>query len=796
MCKRLLGISLLMALMLVISGISCSEDPSGADAEGSGCPYDFQCPLGTICINGDCVAGVCPYDFACPEDMDCVGGECVQPTNDCSFICPEGSICLEGRCVAIHSNCPGGCPDGTKCLNGRCVIIPSDCPGGCEDGQECIDNVCETISDACDPACSVGWVCIDNQCVELPGEGCDPECLAGWACVDNVCVEIPDNPVGTDGDSVCVINCGDEDDDNTIIPTDGDAPPLPDGDDTDAETIEYVEIEWDPNDFDYTQTPCDNNESLTIPAITVEPPQADFGAVPVGSTKHIELRVCNSGGADLHITGVQFSLDTSWEFYKFHDRLAITVEPGYATPIYLVYAPVNNEADSGDLTVLSDDPNNSAVHIPLNSSIKPMPLIRTNPRVMQFHGAAAGGVTTKMLEVTNVGTAGTTVRSLDILGGGASLYAVVEVSKMGEAPTPAPWTLQPENFLNAVVALDVPPSGPETVEDDTLEVVWISEVGTQRTPVTLTTGGSALCAVPIAEPDQHVRPLDTVHLDGSLSYDENGIIEFYMWEWVTKPDMTYRAIIKDANETNIQGVWSTESHPHFYAELAGTYQVRLSVKDEDEDCNPPPNQDIVTIVAVPDETIHVQLLWSQSSNDQDLHLIKPGGQHFRNCGGGVESDCHWCNCDTDHGQDPWCPPRGCPGPSDAPDWNQIGVREDDPTLDIDDISGRGPENINLSLPELGDYLVTVERYSGSSTTLQVTVRVWLFGVLFATYRYGPPDTATVIPQTSHWNVCWLRVHDPTFIEVIPIGTTTPSSRSRGEELTVDKEAWFREHRGY
>ena len=57
--------------------------------------------------------------------------------------------------------------------------------------------------------------------------------------------------------------------------------------------------------------------------------------------------------------------------------------------------------------------------------------------------------------------------------------------------------------------------------------------------------------------------------------------------------------------------------------------------------------------------------------DIDLHLVRPGGTPFDVSG----DDCYYANKN--------------------PDWNILNDNTDDPFLDVDDIDGNGPEEINL-----------------------------------------------------------------------------------------------------
>lgn len=604
---------------------------------------------------------------------------------------------------------------------------------------------------------------------------CSPECIEGMVCRDGACV--PDNTVDgdddeygppidgdiieqpTDGDRQEEAPDGDQvDGDGVVIDGDQDHDPVTDGD---GEMEEIEPDDWDP---DFPLSNCDNNPELQVPEIKLSANQVDFGAVAIGDFKEKILDVCNAGGVDLNLTSVQFSSETSPTFLKRVDDLPVNIPAGKSVPIYLRYYPNDSEADTGKLIIYSDDPNSSVEEVVLISAIKATPELIASPEVLQYLGTVASGEKQqKATRLTNIGLAPTSVLSLLPQLGETSPYKVLSVTKNDEGVSTGPWVLDRDEFLDVTVELTM---GDEAL-DDMLAVTWLKEDLETVLNVELTTSDLEMCAKPDAGPDQTVRPLDTVYLDGSLSHDINGVITEYKWEWKAKPAGSDRALIKNLQGDTIQGLWTDESKPNFYAELAGAYEIGLTVRDTDEGCSEV-NEDKVLISVVPDETVHIQLIWSDPGNDFDLHFIKPDGYHSRDCGKqDNDTDCCWSNCDTDMGRETPCPARGCPGPEDAPNWSDTASREDDPTLDIDDRNGRGPENINLSLPQQGDYLVTVENYNGSESAM-VKARVYLFGSLKATFQYGPPYTASGIPKHYHWNICYIRVHSATNIEVVPI----------------------------
>ena len=136
--------------------------------------------------------------------------------------------------------------------------------------------------------------------------------------------------------------------------------------------------------------------------------------------------------------------------------------------------------------------------------------------------------------------------------------------------------------------------------------------------------------------------------------------------------------------------------------------------------NPIQRVDVVAIAEPPplqDVALHVRLAWDTDLTDVDLHLLSPGGQMWT-----CEGDCYFANGN--------------------PNWGDPNRFEDDPFLDVDDVDGFGPENINLEDPAPGTYRVIVHYWDDHDGEIpESVVEVLRFGQVMASY--GPMRTPSV-----------------------------------------------------
>lgn len=225
----------------------------------------------------------------------------------------------------------------------------------------------------------------------------------------------------------------------------------------------------------------------------------------------------------------------------------------------------------------------------------------------------------------------------------------------------------------------------------------------------------AICAV---SPNTVTPPFQAATFDGSMSYDPSGDpLSSYAWTLISKPNGSSASLpFNSANQI-----------PGFYADLAGAYTAELTVTNQiglTDTCQ-------VTLESLPTQDLWVEMYWEQI-DDMDLHLLAPGGSY-----GDWDTDCYYLNC------------VGSP-----PDWGILGDSSDDPSLDLDDIDGLGPENINIYNPQsAGTYTVVVHDYSGSAPMdtqgpNNVTVTVYLNGTMAWTGSKAISGEDSVTPFCS------------------------------------------------
>ena len=232
-------------------------------------------------------------------------------------------------------------------------------------------------------------------------------------------------------------------------------------------------------------------------------------------------------------------------------------------------------------------------------------------------------------------------------------------------------------------------------------------------------------------------------------------------------DYTLTGSYSDPNSSPMAvGFWSELSAPPghsrdltasgleltFFADVAGDYLFELTVENSDglrDTCQ-------TRFTALTDDVVRIEMYWNPDyegaaadTSDVDLLLRRnPTGSYAYY---GSTDACYWSNCATCTepysvgdavrevrcrdflaGSPPAGYPEGDPWPAPRLSWSPGGIQTD-PRLDLDDVEGLGPENINIRRPNAGTYRVAVHYYdadsfsSGGSSNATAYVRILCAG---------------------------------------------------------------------
>lgn len=243
----------------------------------------------------------------------------------------------------------------------------------------------------------------------------------------------------------------------------------------------------------------------------------------------------------------------------------------------------------------------------------------------------------------------------------------------------------------------------------------------------------------VAGPDDEVVPNTWVYFLGSGSSDPNGQNLTYSWEMTQQPDGSSATLVTP-----------TSVSPSMLADLAGDYEICLTVTNIDG-C--PSQPSCLQLTVKPQVSLHLELTWDTTGSDLDLHYRAPQGTFYDgypSCGT-TSSDVYWCSSNPDWGS----------GNLGAPDL----VAVNDPILDVDNVIGYGPENINqevlLNSPQAQRVGVHYWRDAGGGLT-NARVRIYVDGELQL-------ETSQAMMGPQFWEVADIVVSDNgTSVTVTPL----------------------------
>lgn len=452
-------------------------------------------------------------------------------------------------------------------------------------------------------------------------------------------------------------------------------------------------------------TPENGVKSL-YPEIVVSPANLDFGDVVVDYSGTMDLEIKNSGRKALTLSSIDFDGPSERAFdvgdfdpvVEAGDTLAVPIS--FTPPTYLAYTDT--------ILVQSDDPENPEVVVRLfgEGVDGEKPDIALSSESLDFGTVSMGESVPLFFSVLNEGEGDLVIDTASLEGDGADNFSLLYPLE-GQTVTGG------STFSTAIIYTPTEEAG-----DNATLTITSNDPDEPNLEVVLLANGGGDYEYPIASlvcPDS-VAPLETVDLDASASYDPNGNEPLtFVWEVAAAPSGSSYDFTADEDSARI------------LTDIAGTYEVSLFVMNSIGLVSEPTS---CVMEAIPTDKIHVELIWNTGSSDLDLHLVRSGGEVFDS-----EDDACYCN--------------------PSPGWGDALSTTDDPTLDLDDMYGYGPENINIEEPADDTYDVYVHYFldnGGGYTT--ATVRFYLDGELIT-------EDAELMEGKDLWHVGTISWPDST-----------------------------------
>lgn len=473
--------------------------------------------------------------------------------------------------------------------------------------------------------------------------------------------------------------------------------------------VDYIDPD-EPEPFLKPRTYGRYNGPDRVPDIEVQA-SLDFDlSTREASTKPLLVR--NVGRSLLNVESLELEGVTG---FRVDTQGPLEIAPGEFVQLQVTLEPAEGDTQLEDvLLIRSDDPDEPRVEVRLTAQV-PAPCLDVSPSTIDFGEVTLGGQVTSSFLVRNcsetLDTTYTVYSLQDIDGGsGQGFGGAFSVSgRVDERVVLAPGesleidaTFFPFGVgsFQDIVRVDI-----EGAPQQQVTLLGIAKAPPEKCVETLISAnpwplGPGDFSPPI-EGTHNARPLESLLLSGAASSSSEGLpLDRMEWTLVSKPTDSTTLLEPQGDDRTL------------YLDLAGEYVIELNIWDAEG--NPSCEPERVIIRAIPEEYLHVQLVWDTPNDPDQTDDI------------GADMDLHLARR-----QDQWDSQESCNWQSLSPEWGVFNDPSDDPSLDIDDIDGSGPENINLDVIEPNTrYRVGVHAFDwGGYGSSWVTVRVYVGGQL-------------------------------------------------------------------
>jgi len=211
--------------------------------------------------------------------------------------------------------------------------------------------------------------------------------------------------------------------------------------------------------------------AATQPQLSVTPTSIDFGTVSNGLKGTANLALNNLGSADLTISMITL---TGTAFGISGITTPKTISAGQSAQATVTFSPTTAGAASGSIAIVSNDPTNPTLNIPLSGtgSAAPTGQLSASPTSLSFGSVAIGSSPTQQVTLTNTGNAVVQISNISPSGAGFAVSGLT-----------APATLNPSQTATLTVSF-----APAAVGSVTGSVVVTSNAN--GSPLTIALSGT------------------------------------------------------------------------------------------------------------------------------------------------------------------------------------------------------------------------------------------------------------------------------------------------------------------
>ncbi|MCO4763154.1 MAG: hypothetical protein KC502_16675 [Myxococcales bacterium] len=461
-----------------------------------------------------------------------------------------------------------------------------------------------------------------------------------------------------------------------------------------------LELSGDP---DRTAIEVDIATALGKPKFTCQRTLVDFGTVKANGDPQVDKFTCHSVGtapvtlkrAELFST-TQPPLSLTVDGHKvalgspYTGTPSVVIAPSDSIELVATLASLTSEEKVGATLKLTTDDFTEPVRDVQFKANSSGPCLKPSPSAVAFGQVGIGQPKPMEVQLAGCGTEAVNITKIS-LKAGTSVDLKLDFTTGdftdGKSPTEAiPLVVQPNSSASFRVICT-----PSEVAAKIAGTIVVESSNTDSREIAVTCEPAKLvcpvaCIDPVA-PAGAIVPQTKLTLSSNCSKAGAGqVIDKRIWS-VVQPGGSFASFSPNNKDKQVS----------FLPNVAGDYTFKLQVFDDLG--NPGCTVAETKVPVLPDNKLHVELTWETKGDpkkgddkgpDLDLHLTHPKAKEGKgqpDLDGNGEPDPWYAKCyDTF-----WLNPN--PGWGDAFDIN------DNPSVDLDDKNGEGPENISVKVPE-------------------------------------------------------------------------------------------------